>query len=116
LMAATAQHGTMPMPVLIRGSATTVDKPAPARSTQVQQGIQTYMKAVVDEGTGQGLEQFGDVHAKTGTAEFTGDDGAVHAHAWTVGYVDDLAFAALIVGGEDSVYTNQVVEKFLSAR
>ncbi len=103
LMAATAQHGTMPMPVLIRGTTTTVDKPAPARSPQVQQGIQTYMKAVVDEGTGQGLEEFGDVHAKTGTAEFTGDDGAIHAHAWTVGYVGDLAFAALIVGGEDSI-------------
>ena len=116
LMAATAQHGTMPMPVLIRGSTTTVDKPAPVRSPQVQQGIQTYMKAVVDQGTGVGLAKFGDVHAKTGTAEFTADDGVVHAHAWTVGYVDDLAFAALIVGGEDSAFTNQVVEQFLAAR
>ena len=116
LMAATAQHGSMPTPVLIRGSTTTVDKPAPVRSPQVQQGIQTYMKAVVDQGTGVGLEKFGDVHAKTGTAEFTGDDGLVHAHAWTVGYVDDLAFAALIVGGEDSIFTNHVIERFLGAR
>ena len=56
------------------------------------------------------------MHAKTGTAEFTADDGTIHAHAWTVGYVGDLAFAALIVGGEDSIDTNQVVEQFLGAR
>jgi cell division protein FtsI/penicillin-binding protein 2 len=115
LMAATAQRGEMPMPVLIRGSTTTVDKPAPVRSPQVQQGIQTYMKAVVDEGTGVGLQSFNDVHAKTGTAEFTAEDGTTHAHAWTVGYTGDMAFAALIVGGEDSIHTNQVVEQFLGS-
>jgi cell division protein FtsI/penicillin-binding protein 2 len=115
LMAATAAHGSMPIPVLIRGTTTTVDKPAPVRSAPVQAAIQTYMKAVVDEGTGAGLEGLGDVHAKTGTAEFTGDDGATHAHAWTVGYVGDLAFAALVVGGEDSIVTNGVVGQFLSA-
>ena len=115
LMAATAANGTMPMPVLIRGSTTTVDKPAPVRSAQVQQGIQTYMKAVVDEGTGAGLEGFGDVHAKTGTAEFTATDGTTHAHAWTVGYLGDMAFAALVVGGEDSIVTNGVTAKFLAA-
>jgi cell division protein FtsI/penicillin-binding protein 2 len=115
LMAATAQHGSMPMPVVIRGSTTTVDKPAPVRTAEVQQGVQTFMKAVVDEGTGQGLEAFGDVHAKTGTAEFAAEDGSTHAHAWTVGYVGDLAFAALIVGGEDSIVTNHVTSKFLGS-
>lgn len=112
LMAATAANGTMPMPVLIRGSATTVDNPAPPRPPQAQQGVQTYMRAVVDEGTGVQLEGFGDVHAKTGTAEFVAADGSVHAHAWTVGYRGDLAFAALIVGGEDSVHTNQLMQAF----
>ena len=115
LLAATAANGTMPTPVLIRGTTTTADAPAPARAAPVQQAIQEYMAAVVDEGTGTGLQGFGDVHAKTGTAEFTADDGTVHAHAWTVGYRGDLAFAALIVGGEDSVLTNQVVEAFLGA-
>ena len=114
LLAATAANGTMPTPVLIRGT-TTSDAPAPARAAPVQQAIQEYMAAVVDEGTGTGLQGFGDVHAKTGTAEFTADDGTIHAHAWTVGYRGDLAFAALIVGGEDSIRTNQVVEAFLGA-
>lgn len=115
LMAATADQGTMPMPVLIRGSATTVDKPAPVRSPAAQQAIQTFMKAVVDEGTGVGLEQFGDIHAKTGTAEFTGEDGLTHAHAWTIGYRGDLAFAAMVVGGEDSIVTNQITAAWLAA-
>jgi cell division protein FtsI/penicillin-binding protein 2 len=115
LMAATAASGSMPLPVLIRGTTTTVDKPAPARTPQVTQAVQTFMRAVVEEGTATQLRQFGDVHAKTGTAEFTADDGATHAHAWTVGYVGDLAFADLIVGGEDSVHTNEVLERFLTA-
>ena len=115
LMAATAQHGSMPMPVVIRGTTTTVDKPAPVRTPQVQQAIQTYMRAVVDEGTGRGLEAFGDVHAKTGTAEFAAEDGTTHAHAWTVGYVGDMAFAALVVGGEDSIVTNHIVSQFLES-
>lgn len=115
LLAATAANGTMPTPVLIRGTTTTSDAPAPARAAPIQQAIQQYMAAVVDEGTGTGLQGFGDVHAKTGTAEFTADDGTIHAHAWTVGYRGDLAFAALIVGGEDSAFTNQVVEAFLGA-
>jgi cell division protein FtsI/penicillin-binding protein 2 len=115
LMAATAQRGSMPMPVLIRGTTTTVDKPAPARTPPVAQAVQTYMRAVVQQGTAVQLQKFGDVYAKTGTAEFTADDGATHAHAWTVGYRGDLAFAALIVGGEDSVHTNEVLERFLTA-
>jgi len=115
LLAATAANGTFPTPVLIRGTTTTSDAQAPARAAPVQQAVQQYMAAVVDEGTGTGLQGFGDVHAKTGTAEFTAADGTIHAHAWTVGYRGDMAFASLIVGGEDSVFTNQVVEAFLGA-
>ncbi len=115
LMAATAQHGSMPTPTLIRGTTTTVDRTVPAPPAQVVQDLQTYMRAVVTEGTGAGLEPFTDVHAKTGTAEFQADDGTIHAHAWTVGYRGDLAFAAFIAGGEDSVYTNKIVAKLLAA-
>lgn len=115
LMAATAANGTMPMPVLIRGTKTTVDRPAPVRSAQVQKDIQLYLKAVIDEGTATQLRAFGDVRAKTGTAEFTGEDGKTHAHAWTVGYLGDVAFAALLVGGESSNVTTAMVGEFLAA-
>ena len=116
LMAATAQHGSMPMPVLIRG---TTDHRRQAGAGPVRcrcsRASRPSCEAVVDEGTGQGLDAYGEVYAKTGTAEFTAEDGTNHAHAWTIGYRGDLAFAALIVGGEDSVFTNQVVSRFLEA-
>ncbi len=115
LMAATAANGTMPTPILIRGMSTTVDKKPTVRGGPVQRGVQTLMQAVVQEGTARELGRFGDVHAKTGTAEFTADDGSTHAHAWTVGYLGDLAFAALVVGGEGSGVTTDVIGKFLTA-
>ena len=115
LMAATAQHGSMPMPVLIRGTTTTVDKPAGIRSPAVQADIQTFMRAVTKDGTGAGLDGYGDVAAKTGSAEFTAEDGTTHAHAWTVGFRGDLAFAALLIGGEDSAVTNKLVATLLAS-
>ena len=71
------------------------------------------MRAVTAEGTGTQLQQYGDIYLKTGTAEFADETGTIHAHAWTVGYVGDLAFSAFIVGGEDSVRTNQMADAFL---
>lgn len=115
LAAATAARGSMPMPVLIRGLTTTVDRPAPAIPAAAVQGVQTFMAAVVASGTGAGLEGYGDTHAKTGTAEFAADDGSIHAHAWTMGYRGDMAFATIIVGGEDSALTNKIAAKLLAA-
>ena len=113
LMAATVAHGSMPTPVLIRGTETTVDEPAPARSTAATAALPILMAAVTAEGTGQGLKSFGQIFLKTGTAEFADATGAIHAHAWTVGYVGDFAFAAFIAGGEDSVETNKLLQVFL---
>jgi hypothetical protein len=114
LAAATAARGSMPTPVLIRGMTTTVDRQPPEIPASANQGVQTFMEAVVASGTGAGLAGYGDTHAKTGTAEFAADDGSVHAHAWTMGFRGDMAFAALIVGGEDSAKTNQIAAKLLA--
>ena len=114
LMAATAARGSMPMPVLIRGTTTTVDQQPAQIPAAATQGVQTFMAAVVASGTGAGLAGYGDTHAKTGTAEFQAEDGSIHAHAWTVGFRGDMAFAALIVGGEDSAKTNKIAAKLLS--
>ena len=113
LMAATAAHGTMPMPILVRGTTTTVDKPAPARPTKVQQDIQTYLRAVVTEGTAPELSVLNDVHAKTGTAEYVAEDGSGQAHVWNVGYRGDLAYVAMIVGGGNNKLTNDIAADFL---
>lgn len=115
LMAATVAHGGMPIPNLIRGTKTTVDQPAPALPDTVTTGLRTLMRAVVTDGTAKVLGPLGQVYAKTGTAEFSNDKGEIHAHAWTVGYRGDVAFAALIVGGESSGRTNTVIADFLTA-
>mgnify|MGYP001040576134 FL=1 len=115
LMAATAATGNMPVPVLIRGTKTTVDHPAPARSTAARSDIRAFMRAVVTDGTARQLQDAGTVYAKTGTAEYVNDKGDIQAHAWTVGFRGDIAFAALIVGGNDSKRTNAILDTFLKA-
>lgn len=115
LMAATAATGSMPTPTVIRGAGTTVDRPAPARSETAQQGVRTMMRAVVTDGTAKALKADGEVYAKTGTAEYVGSDKKIHAHAWTVGFRGDLAFSALIVGGDSSKRTNDLAHTLLAA-
>ncbi len=48
------------------------------------------------------------MYGKTGEAEFAGG-----SHAWFTGYRGDLAFAALIVGGGNSVYAVRMVRQML---
>lgn len=119
LMAATAATGNMPTPTLIRGQQTKSDQPAPARTALARADIKAFMRAVVTDGTAKMLQDIGDgphaVYAKTGTAEYSDAKGVIHAHAWTVGFRGDLAFSALIVGGDDSKRTNAVLHDFLAA-
>lgn len=118
LMAATAATGDMPVPTLIRGQKTTVDQKVPPRSASAKQTVNTLMRAVVTDGTATLLDADGTaaqpVFAKTGTAEY-GEKGKIKAHAWTVGFRGDLAFSALIVGGDTSKRTNEVLRQFLAA-
>ena len=115
LMVATVAHGSMPMPTLIRGTETTVDQAAPARSAAARTALPALMAAVTAEGTGSQLQKFGDIRLKTGTAEYADETGTIKAHAWTVGYLGDMAFAAFIAGGDDSVRTNELTTTFLDA-
>jgi cell division protein FtsI/penicillin-binding protein 2 len=113
LMAATAANGAMPMPTLIRGTTTTVDQPVLPRSAATASAVRTLMRAVVTDGTASTLQDAGQVYAKTGTADYTTTDGTDLAHAWTVGYRGDVAFAVLIVAGGTSQHTTLVADKFL---
>lgn len=114
LMAATAAHGSAPTPVLIRGgAATTVDHAPAQRPSAVQSDIRTLMRAVVAEGTGALDPSLGEVYAKTGTAEYVGEDGTPGSHAWVTGYRGDLAFAILIAGGGESSRSVQLLDQFL---
>ena len=68
-------------------------------------GLREMMRLVVTNGTAKDILGAGDVHGKTGEAEFEGG-----SHAWVAGYRGDLAFSALIVGGGSSEYSVRMVK------
>ncbi len=100
VLAGTAAWGSYQPPSLI------VDPEAPAPAGQPLDPaagdlIQQFMRGVVTGGTGTAVNNVagGPVSGKTGTAEF-GDAVPPQAHAWFVGFQNDLAFAVFVEGGE----------------
>jgi cell division protein FtsI/penicillin-binding protein 2 len=71
--------------------------------------LQELTRGVVTDGTGTALAGTpgGPVHGKTGTAEFTAEDGSLRTHAWFVGYQGDLA-VAVVVTDTPGAYGGQV--------
>ncbi len=52
--------------------------------------IEDYMRSAVSSGTGTSAAVRGmDICGKTGTAEYTGEDGEIHDHSWFAGYIAD---------------------------
>lgn len=100
VMSATAASGTYRPPRLVLGA----DDPVPdgtALDPVAATNIQQFMREVVTGGTGRAVAGVagGPVSGKTGTAEF-GDADPPEAHAWFVGFQNDLAFAVFVEGGE----------------
>ncbi len=78
------------------------------------------MRGVVTGGTGTALEGTpgGEVHGKTGTAEFADEAGDLRTHAWFVGYQGDLAFAVAVTDTPDAYggdVAAPVARRFLEA-
>jgi cell division protein FtsI/penicillin-binding protein 2 len=99
LAAATVAAGKTPVPQLIVGRPTVINGDRTPISPQMLDGLRPMMRLVVTNGTAKDIAGSGDVHGKTGEAEFAGG-----SHSWFAGYRGDLAFAALIVGGGSSEY------------
>ncbi|MGH3904243.1 MAG: penicillin-binding transpeptidase domain-containing protein [Pseudonocardiaceae bacterium] len=108
---AVAANGQVPTPVLIRGMPTEMTTPtAPPVPGEVTGGLRSMMREVVTQGTATSLAAQGELHGKTGTAEYSGG-----AHVWFVGFRGDLAFAMLIVDAGSSGPALDVSGRFLSA-
>lgn len=110
LAAATVAKGSTPVPNLIRGQATTSDTPATPVAQPVLDSLRMMMREVVTTGTARSIQDIPDAAGKTGTAQF-GD--GTHSHGWFVGTKGDLAYAALIVGGETSTPAVAMTGTFL---
>ena len=112
LAAATAAHGSTPVPSLIAGEATQSDTSPQRISSSTLSSLKTLMRAVVTSGTASALAHVNPpVYGKTGTAQF-GD--GTHSHGWFVGYQGDMAFAFLVVDAGTSKVAVQVANSFFA--
>ncbi|NUT96235.1 MAG: penicillin-binding protein [Saccharothrix sp.] len=112
LVAATASHGSMPTPALLKGRETKANLKPTAPSPAVLEPLRAMMREVVESGTAPQLRPFGDVRGKTGTAQF-GD--GTNSHGWFVGYRGDVAFATLLLGTNTSAPAVEASARFLRA-
>ena len=108
LVASTAAAGRTPLPVLVEGKPTGVNKQVDPPSPEAIEGLRRMMRSVVTSGTARGMRAGGEVHGKTGEAE-------IHSgsHAWFAGYRGDVAFATLIPFGGGSESAVMLTDHFL---
>ncbi|MBB4932046.1 hypothetical protein F4561_002866 [Lipingzhangella halophila] len=77
------------------------DQPEPTQIEHADQ-LRPMMREVVTNGTADGANFSGEVHGKTGSAEFgtaEDEDDELETHAWFVGYKGDVAFSVVVEGG-----------------
>ncbi|MDT5012547.1 MAG: hypothetical protein QOH57_4164 [Mycobacterium sp.] len=109
LAAATVAAGKTPVPQLILGRPTEITGDRTDITPQMLDGLRPMMRLVVTNGTAKDIAGSGEVHGKTGEAEFQGG-----SHSWFAGYRGDMAFAALIVGGGSSEYAVRMLKGMLA--
>lgn len=118
LVAAGIASGTPAAPVEVVGGPSA--GPAPAGPpAAVLDALRPMMREVVLSGTATALADRGEVHGKTGTAEF-GTNTPPDAHGWFMGHrlggpQGDIAFAVLVEGGGSSSVAVGVADAFLGA-
>jgi cell division protein FtsI/penicillin-binding protein 2 len=118
LVAAGVAGGTPVAPVEVVGAEPAGPLPeGPDR--QVLDALRPMMRQVVLSGTATELGDRGEVHGKTGTAEY-GEATPPEAHGWFMGYrpgtsEGDVAFAVLVEGGGSSSVAVGVTDAFLGA-
>jgi cell division protein FtsI/penicillin-binding protein 2 len=95
-VAATVADGRWRAPRLLAADG---EREGPALEGGELATLRELMRAVVTEGTGTALAGIpGDVHGKSGTAEYGGGD-PPPTHAWFIAYRDDVAIAVLVENG-----------------
>ena len=112
-VAATVADGRWRSPRLLPAGSPPVGRPLLDRSLQ---DLRSLTRQVVAEGTAEVLADLpGEVHGKTGTAEY-GQGDPPPTHAWFIGYRGDLALAVLVEGGRSGgEVAAPIAERFLRA-
>ncbi|GAA3982569.1 penicillin-binding transpeptidase domain-containing protein [Thermobifida alba] len=102
-------------PVLVTDPAP-ADRPAPVPVDHAEQ-LRAMMRAVVTDGTAEDVGFTGEVHGKTGTAEYGEyvEDEEMSAHGWFVGFEGDVAFAVIVEdGGSGAGAAAPLAQRFLA--
>jgi cell division protein FtsI/penicillin-binding protein 2 len=95
-VAATVADGRWHAPRLLRGDEKSAGEPLDAGELAT---LRELTRSVVTSGTGTALASVpGDVHGKSGTAEYGSGD-PPPTHAWFIAYRDDVAIAVLVENG-----------------
>jgi cell division protein FtsI/penicillin-binding protein 2 len=118
LVAAGIADGTPAAPVEVVGAKPAGAAPA-GPGAEVLDELRPMMRQVVLSGTAQALADRGEVHGKTGTAEY-GTNTPPDSHGWFMGYqlggpAGDIAFAVLVESGQSSSAAVAVTDAFLGA-
>src|SRR5918998_2882538 len=93
---ATVADGRWRAPRLLAGDASRAGEPLAAAERDT---LRDLTRRVVTEGTGTALATVpGEVHGKSGTAEYGGGD-PPPTHAWFIAYRGDVAIAVLVENG-----------------
>ncbi|WP_343233612.1 penicillin-binding transpeptidase domain-containing protein [Streptomonospora sp. PA3] len=97
---AAVADGSWRAPLLVTEPAP-ADRPEP-RPIDHAQHLRDMTRAVVTQGTAKDVGFTGEVHGKSGTAEYgTAEEGEeLPAHGWFVGYEGDIAFAVVVEDGQ----------------
>ena len=107
---ASLAHGSTITPSLVDGEKSTSGTASVSLPPNIVDALRAMMRQTVTEGTATELRDIEGLGGKTGTAEF-GDN--THSHGWFAGIVGDIAFATLVVGGDESAPALQVSDDFL---
>ncbi len=116
LVAAGIAGGTPAVPIEVVGAEPAGAAPA-GPAPAVLDALRPMMREVVLSGTANALADRGEVHGKTGTAEF-GTASPPESHGWFMGYQlagpqGDIAFAVLVEAGQSSSVAVGVTDAFL---
>lgn len=117
-IAATVKNGGFDQPVLVPDAVRKKYRAPAELDAGVAGRLRELMRATVTSGSAHALKDLpGDPHAKTGTAEFGGDN-PPRTHAWMIGYQgdSDLAWSVLLEdGGSGGADAGPVAARFLRA-
>jgi hypothetical protein len=111
-VAATVDYGSFKQPILVAGSKQATATPLPASTDTYMKEM---MRAVVTEGTADGIGFGPDVYAKTGTADIVGQE---QPNSWLIAFDPDadVAVACLVLNaGYGAQFAGPEVKAFLDA-